>query len=90
MKTITIVVATKDALFAVGTVEEEYKYTVAKVDGTPITEVIKPETSASFTLDAGDYVVTVSKNGFSATGTITVTPDEITFQVPATLTITVA
>lgn len=89
---ITITVATKAQSFPFGTVEGRFIYSLQRVVGEG-TEVVaaqeSDETSVVFdvALEAGEYVASVVKNTIPATAPFTVTPSDVTFQVPATITV---
>lgn len=89
-KNVVFVVATKAQVFPAGTVDTPFTYAVAKVDGTAVSSQDVADVTLTVVLDAGDYVVTVTKNGVSASVPFTVASDDVTLQVPDTVTVSFA
>lgn len=90
-KAVTIVVATKAQVFPAGTVDTPFTYTVSKPDGSLAASQDSADVTVTFAaVDAGDWLATVSKNGVSASIPFTVAADDVTLQVPDTVTVTFA
>jgi hypothetical protein len=88
-KIVNVEVQTVAQSFPVGTVDTLYGYVVVlATGGEPVATKESTETSAQFTLDAGDYVVTVTKNGVAASAAFTVAVDTVSLNVPATVVVT--
>ena len=89
---VTLLVSTKPQLFPASTVEEQFVFTIAGVDGTVFgAPVSTASTSASFdAVPVGDYVASVVKNGVTVSKPFSVLTTDITLQVPDTLVISLA
>lgn len=91
-KNASVQVVTVDQVFPAGTVDTLYTYSLAKADGTVVSSNDSAEVSATFTgVDVGDYVITVTKNGVSASASFSVVADpDATLQVPSSITVSLA
>ena len=87
-KTVLVIVNTKPQIFALGTVEELFKYEL-KENGVVISQVSSASPGATFPLvPAGTYSMVVTKNGVVASQSFTVVATDTTINVPDTLTLT--
>jgi hypothetical protein len=92
MTTFNVSTSTRDQVFPPGTVEDSsFLVELIDVNGVVVQSVNSLDGSASFTgVAAGDYVVTVSKNGVSASVNATAVDGEVHIQVPDVVSVTVA
>ena len=88
---LTGTVSTKIQVFPAGTVDSPFTFTLTNASGSVVATLDTAETSAVFNdVTAGDFVITVTKNGISASATVSIPEDAVKIQVPDTLVITVA
>ena len=89
MSDIKIVVNTKPAVFSFGTEPGLWEFYLADSNGVTITK--GSSTSPSYTFPdvaPGNYMVIASRNGVPAQAAITVPGEDVTIDVPATITVT--
>jgi hypothetical protein len=87
-KTVVINVATKTAIFPLGTVEEQYLFQITDAAGVVVFSVNTNASSASFSsVPEGSYVAKVSKNGSEASASFEIVASEVSLQVPDTFVV---
>jgi len=91
-KIVTVELTTKTQTFPLGTVEQQYHFQIARADnGTVLSFLDTSVPAVSFPgIPAGDYIATVSKNGVSVSKPFSIAKTEETFNVPDTITISIA
>ena len=91
MATIKAVVSTKVAVFAPGTVEGTFDFTLLDSNGTVVqSQSVSIPAVQLDSVTPGSYVVSVSKNGVSASAVIVVPEADVSFNVPDTVVLTLS
>jgi hypothetical protein len=89
-KTVDVVLTTSVVIAPLGTVQDLFSYVLTrKSDGFELSRVETPSLNAIFPeVPEGEYVMTVSANGVSASAEFTIEATEVSINVPASVTVT--
>lgn len=85
-KIVNVEVQTVVQSFPLGTVDTPFVYVVTK-DGATVDSKSVEDTLVQFVWEAGNYVVTVTKNDVSASASFTIAPEDVKLNVPTTVTV---
>lgn len=91
MTTVNVVTATVAQDFPAGTTDTTFTFTLTDAAGTVVQSVSSTDGTASFSdVAVGEYTVTGTKNGVSASAPVSVVAPVVSLQVPSTLTVTLS
>lgn len=89
MANINVVVSTKPAVFSFGTDPTLWDFYLADSNGVTITKASSTSPSYTFPdVGPGNYLVIATRNGVPAQAAITVPGEDVTIDVPASITVT--